>query len=211
MARTPSLEGYPQDHGAAARLAWEELSTMHPERIASDAGVGLGARGSSLEVPFLGRTYRVEPKAKEIEAAGGPSDPMKDLLVLHYLIAADGAPEAGVEIGFAQVPGAEAYLGRFKGRAVAKLVKAFGAGPAELVRAAKGLGAEKLDYGDASVRVRLFPRVPVTLIVHGASDEFAATGQVVFDRSIVHYLPIEDIVVASAELVGELARRKEGA
>jgi hypothetical protein len=210
MAKVGDLSGFPQDHGAAARQAWDELGALHRERVADDAAVKLVDGGKALEVPLLGRTYTVEPEARRIEVSGGDSDPIRDVLVLHYLATADGAPPAGAEIGFAQVPGGESYLGNFRGRVVRKLVGAFGGDPASLVRAAEGLGGEACEYGDASARVNVFPRVPVTLIVHGGDEEFKASGQVVFDRSISHYLPIEDIVVASAELVGELDRRRKG-
>jgi hypothetical protein len=208
MAKIGRLEDFPQDHGAAARRAWDELGALHPERVADDADVRLAAGGSALEVPFLGRTYRVEPKTRSIEVAGGATDPVKDILVLHYLATADGTPLAGEDIGFAQVPGAGVYLGNFRGRVVGRLVGQFGKEPEALARAAEGLGSQRMEYGDASVRVQVFPRVPVTLILHAGDEEFKADGQVVFDRMIGHYLPIEDIVVASAELVRDLARRK---
>jgi hypothetical protein len=68
------------------------------------------------------------------------------------------------------------------------------------------LDGEVVGYGDAAMRFPVLPRVPITAILWRGDDELPPSGQILFDAGITGYLPLEDIVVASEMLVGELSR-----
>ena len=55
------------------------------------------------------------------------------------------------------------------------------------------LAGQQLDYGDASLRLFPFPRVPVTLILWREDQEFPARADMFFDSTCEQHLPTDVI------------------
>jgi len=53
------------------------------------------------------------------------------------------------------------------------------------------------DMGDFAVTIPVFPRVPVTLVFWKQDEEFEARLTILFDRTVIRYLPTEDIVLST--------------
>ena len=86
---------------------------------------------------------------------------------------------------------------------VLPLLRAFGSNPKALLAAAVGLDGDRLDLGDASVRLPALPRVPLAYVVWGSDEEFPPSANVVFDGSVEGYLDAEAVTV-----LAELATRR---
>ena len=121
----------------------------------------------------------------------------EQILVLHYFSTSDGSPMAGDHISFKEVREAMLYLPKFEERAVAPLLGRFGANPEQILEPAQQLGGQKEDLGDFSVTIPAFPRVPITLVFWKKDEEFEARLTILFDRTVIRYLPTEDIVLAT--------------
>ena len=162
-----------------------------------------------MEVAFVGRPLRVSLAQRAVTDGEDIASPRKAVLALHYLVQADGTELSDREIGFAQIPAAEAYYRAFHGRIVQRMIHTYAAEPERLTRAAGALGGRSLPLGDTAVTVPLFPRVPVTLILWRGDDELDPGGQWLFDESVSHYLSIEDVVVGCETLLKELAEAEK--
>ncbi|MGC9335746.1 MAG: DUF3786 domain-containing protein, partial [Anaerolineae bacterium] len=128
------------------------------------------------------------------------------ILLLHYLLTADGTPMASQWIAFRQLPGGLGYDAAFQGRANLRLAGAFGRDRLAFEEAAEALRGERLDFGDASFAFRILPRVWLAAILHLAAEEFPASANVLFDASVHHYLPTEDLAVVGGMLAGQLIK-----
>ena len=121
----------------------------------------------------------------------------QQVLILHYLqgsMTSQGMSATGEWISFQDVPDGRFYMGAFLKRAKDPLVKTFGPKPDRLTEvSSKAYNASPLDFGDFSVLVHAFPRVPVALVLWEGDDEFPPEGNILFDRSISHILSAEDI------------------
>jgi hypothetical protein len=126
------------------------------------------------------------------------------ILVLHYFSTSDGTPLAGEHISFKEVREAMLYLPNFEKRAVAPLLGRFGGSPEQILEPAQKLGGRKEALGDVSVTIPVFPRVPVTLVFWKRDEEFEARLTILFDRTVVRYLPTEDIVLSAQMLAYRL-------
>jgi hypothetical protein len=73
-----------------------------------------------------------------------------------------------------------------------------------LVDAAASLGGLRASYGDASVTVNAFSRVPMTIVIRTGDEEFPPSCTVMFDANVSDYLPTEDIRDVSAALARRL-------
>src|SRR5665647_3213557 len=112
------------------RAAWEqaraEWAAADPARCAAQAGCGLSPDGAT--VPFFGRPHLVTHPGGDVSAGGAPAHVAVSILLLHYLLRADGVPPAGQWLAFRELPDGMFYAASFARRAEAPLAQAFGAG-----------------------------------------------------------------------------------
>jgi hypothetical protein len=187
---------------AAWELARSEWAAADPERCAAQAGCRLTTSG--VAVPFFGQPHLVTHPKGDVSAGGEPAHVAVSILLLHYLLRADGAPPAGEWLAFHELPDGLFYAASFAQRAEAPLAQAFGAGGLEALRAAAAAaGGLPLEVADAAFAFQALPRLALAALVWAGDDEFPAQASVVFDAAAGHYLPAEDL----AGLGGLLARR----
>jgi hypothetical protein len=68
------------------------------------------------------------------------------------------------------------------------------------------LGGRPASYGDVSVTIDGFRKVPVTLVLWRGDDEFPPEGNILLDSSISHYLPAEDIIFLCQTITWRLVK-----
>ena len=195
---------------------------------------------AGVEVPFLGSAHIVSHPDGEVRVAAEPAHGPGDsahvavrIMLLHYLLQADGTPPSGDWVSFRELPDGLFYAASFAARAEAPLEAAFGGpaaggpaagGPAAggsaaggpvaggpaiaggldaFRRAAVAAGGEPFAAADAAFAFRALPLLRLAVMLWEGDDEFAARAQIVFDPSAGHCLPAEDL----AGLGGQLARR----
>jgi len=146
------------------------------------------------------------------DTAGEPAEPGRPahvavaILLLHYLVTADGTPAEGVWKAYRELPDGLFYAFSFTQRAEQPVARAFAASRDDLDgfrAAARGLGGDALALGDASFRFVALPRVAVAVLVWSGDDEEPGEARVLFDATAGRYLPAEDL----AGLGGQLAHR----
>jgi hypothetical protein len=197
-------------YGPALAKARQAFPHLEPHEVALRAAVPY--EQDTFQVPYFGMLYQVHWPDGTLER---PADPKKVdiatcILLLHYLLTADGAPLAAKWIAFRSLPGGLGYEGAFQGRANLRLAAAFGGAKAAFETAARTLGGERLSFGDASFSFRLLPRVWLAVVLHLADDEFPASANVLFDAAASHYLPTEDLAVLGGILAGRLVKAASG-
>ncbi len=198
----------------------DALAKARGEWAAADAAADAARAGCALTdggvlVPLFGRPHLVTHPGGEVTtdpAGPAPSAPREPahiavtVLLLHYLLLADGAPPAGEWKAYRELPDGLFYASSFAGRAEAPLARAFAGSPAGLDAfraAARAAGGDALTLGDASFRFVALPRVDVAVLVWAGDDEEPGEARVLFDANAGHYLPAEDL----AGLGGQLAHR----
>lgn len=204
--RTPE-----ETYGPALEKAVHDLQSLDPWLVAlrSDTKhTKLADTNSQIEVRFWGKDYIVhypEVSVKEVETGQEPPIAIQ-ILVLHYLINADGTPLADHWISFRELPGGQIYDAAFRRRANLRLAQAWGSDLDGFVAAAKVLGGESLTYGDAAFLFPMFPRLRLAVVLYLADEEFSASANVLFDAAAGHYLPTEDLAVLGGMLAGQLIK-----
>lgn len=118
-------------------------------------------------------------------------------------------PETKQLISFSHVPGGIGYNAAFIRRAVTPLERLFGSDPKQLFSAATFFTAEKLNYGDSSIKIHALPLVPITIIIHTATAEFPASATMLFDSTINSYLTTEQIAMLGQLTTQRLAHANE--
>jgi hypothetical protein len=155
----------------------------------------------------LGQDYRVTfPQVSVQSVHGEAPDVATRLIVVHYLIHADGTPPADQWVAFRELPDGLVYDPAFQGRSSLRLRHEYGMDARGFVAAAEGVGGERLTFGDASYMFRMLPRLNMAVILHQGDEEFGPAVNVLFDGSAGHYLPTEDLAVLGGMLAGKLLK-----
>jgi hypothetical protein len=196
------------DYIAACRLARDKLAAESYEGLLARSGFE-PAEGGGLRIPFLDRVYRLSHPGLEFSDASADAKeiPLQEqVLILHYL---QGDPQAGVSgewVAYREIPGASFYFGVFVKRALDPLKKVFGENTEGFGRAAGRLRVKAVGLGDAGFEFRVFPKVPVRVILYAADEEFPAEANILFDRSIGRLLSPEDVAWMAGMLVYRLIK-----
>jgi hypothetical protein len=193
------------DYKTARQLAIEKLATESFDTILQRTGFESVA-DDQFRVPFLNRAYRIGFPELTFEDEADPQKEVpiqEQILILHYMLSPTPSPLTDNWISYREIPGASFYYSSFVRRAIDPLKKVFGQNIDNLLNAGVIMGGKTIDTGDAGYEFRLFPNIPVRLILWAGDDEFPAEANMVFDENIGSMLSPEDI----AWLAGMLAYR----
>jgi len=159
---------------------------------------GASGKGDRISLSLFNSTYEVEfPDLLITSTEKKVVSLVTKIILLHYLIKADGRPLSGQLIPYKEIRGGMLYAGVFARRAVEPLIPVFGQSPERFLDVGFRLGGDKGEYGDVSFVLLALPRIPMTYVLWKGDEEFPATIQLLFDKSVEGYLSLEDIVVVS--------------
>src|SRR5512135_2856731 len=193
-------------------LACSSIREMNLEERAMKAGADYekGIEGEKITVYFFREPHEIRFPQIEFQS---PSKKVVSLvtriLLLHYLIRADGYPLSGKWAAYKDIPGGLLYAGVFVRRVTEPLQRKFGKSARSFKETGIRSGGESVDVGDASFILPAFPRVPLQYVLWEGDEEFPPSVQLLFDASVNHYLTLEDMVVLGQVTSGRLINRSK--
>ncbi len=194
----PALQ---QARQAMAALNW----------VAAASKAGCDYESGAFRVRFLDKTCRVLAPGGTVEEEGSPVEPSHDvqLVLLHYLLNADGTPPAGMWITFRHVPDGMVFDSRFNAMAVEPLVPAFKSDLTGFRKACERLGGIAMSRtGDASYRFMALPQIPMGVVLYLADEEMSASISILFDAVAANYLCAEDLAFLGIHLSSLLLKAR---
>jgi hypothetical protein len=211
LLSVPGQKNYEYGYKFAYEIASQRLAEMgdvKPLCLNSGAEYKIIDSIPVITLDYLNRRYQIRLPEVDISLKGSNEEvPLKDkILLLHYLIQAEGTPLANKSIAYKELPEGTVYFRTFHKRAIKPLVDNFGSQPGKLLDAAKEMGGVKADYGDVAVTVKAFKKVPITFVLWKGDEEFPPDGSILFDATVSDYLSIEDINVLSERIAWKLVR-----
>lgn len=201
----------PRKYRDAYERACAVMEGRDPAIDADTAGVSFveieEGRGR-FEVPLLNRVYQIswpDLEVSESEDGGEPSYVVQ-LLLLHYLITADGVSIRGEWVSFRDLPDGRVYYPAFREGSELWLLSRFGDDAEALAAAAQALGGIPTDLADHAFIFWALPRLPIAIQLWEGDEEFPPEMRILFDRSAANYLPTEDLAVIARYLAACLVR-----
>jgi len=191
-----------QSFELALKLGIQKLSSMKAEDICRNSGA-TRIDDDHVLIQYLNRFYQVTISTGDVLLKEKEEEvPVKDqILILHYLTKASGAPFTNKLITYGQIEGGKFYSPVFVQRNLDPILKCFGHRPELLLEVGQKFGAQRSTYGDASVAVDAFPMARIYFIIWKGDDEVPHGGNILFDGNIRHYLASEDVCVLTEILV----------
>jgi hypothetical protein len=127
-------------------------------------------------------------------------------LLLYYFTTADASPLTGRWISFAELPDGRIYNQAFQGYSGDLLARQFGTDLPAFERASRCLAGGHLSYGDSAFVFLALPRVSLSAVLWHGDEEFPASCKVLFDSSVIHYLPTDVCAILGSLLTGKLLK-----
>jgi hypothetical protein len=193
----------------AISLGWQNIILRNHQEVAEFGKIEYDASSGVFHVELLKDRYAIDTSNKEIvqQPQGTPARTVYSILILHYLVNVKEIDIVGELVSLKSMSlkggGGRAYYQAFLSRAIQPLVKKFGRNPKDLIRAGEKFGAKVLDKGDASIELSVFPKLPITIIVHEGEEGIPAGANILYDRTAGDHMPLEDLAV-----IGEIVAYK---
>ena len=192
------------------KQAWDILSEIDPELVQSGAGVLFDRSSSSYLLKSLGQDIHVALRDKDIFSDSMSGKLLLDQLgeysrlsILRYLIHARDIPETGNLIRPSDLPGGGIFSKGTHVLPLDEIAVHFGNNREEFFKKGMSLGSTRSDYGDMSIKLLPFFRIPAVLIVWSGDKEFPAKSSFLFDSSCASQLST-DIIWSTAMMCIEM-------
>jgi hypothetical protein len=183
---------------AGEARAWELLAAGNPAAVAVRAAVAYDPAGGCYRVPAFGRAFAVHPAHRRILGLEPGGDVFLErfadlfrLSVLWYLVRAAPARPSGALIKPAQLSGGDIFVKGSHVLPLDALAARYATRPQDFLAAGAALGGSPAAYGDAAVVLAPLPKIPVTLLLWAADDEFPARADLLFDATCRQHLPTD--------------------
>jgi hypothetical protein len=194
----------------AHEILWRQLTELNPEDTAARAKCQYLREPDRYVVTMLNVDYVVSLSDRQIfRDQTTPAGFIEQLCLLAYLISAQDLRLADTLVKAEALPSGQFFFRGPHSLPTDKLEEAFGECPKNLYQITGRLGAEKNEFGDASIRLHLLPRVPLTIVVWGRCEEFPARASILFDLTAAAHLPLDALHAAVNLAVGEVIRASE--
>jgi hypothetical protein len=205
--RNPAWEKSLEPQIAQAR---EALRRRDPRIVADNSGAvyyEIEEGQGRLQLRFFGRPYTITWPELEIFDPEDQtcSNPVQAAL-LQYLVLSDGTPLAHRWVSLRELPNGAFYERAFQSYSGNLVARHFKGDVGGFRAAARKLGGDPVELGDAAFRFWALPRIPLVVVYWSGGDEFPASAQVLFDASAGHYHHVEMLAHLGAMICDQLIR-----
>ena len=183
----------------AEQHAWARLEGLDPKPdVCRRSLATLDPSSGAYVVNMFGMPVTVAPEQRTISGSGPDNDALltklayfSRLSILHYLAGAADVPLSNRLVKPSELKVGQIYFRGSHVLPVEALAARYARDTAGFVKQAIRFGGEQVSYGDASVMLFPFPRLPVTLILWREDDEFPARADLLFDATCEHHVPAD--------------------
>lgn len=178
--------------------AWEELLLLDPKDVCRRAEVQYNQERGEYSLRSFNSEFVISPVKREISPSSESDyrwlqgiEELFSLSAIQYLTKTKAILPSGKLINPGDLKGGDIF---FRGSHVLPmdtLAQKYRKSPQDFLLAGELLGGKVLSLGDASVELRPFPRIPITLILWKEDEEFPSRISLLFDSTAEQHLPID--------------------
>ncbi len=197
---------------------WEQLDKLDGTKTAQRAKCQYLRNPERYIITLLNTEYEVNLSDRSIFSAqsGSPQSPghltvepaefLEQLCILAYLINAQDLPLADKLVGPETLQSGQFFFRGLHRLPTKKLEQTFGNRPEFLHDISAQFDAERCEFGDASIRLYILPRVPLTIVIWRRCEEFDARASILFDQTATSQLPLDALLAAANLTIEALAK-----
>lgn len=184
--------------------AWHKLALSVPADVCQRTGACFDVDSGAYILSVFSTSVTIHPGRGEIRGTGSLCDLLLGELsrytclpMLWYLAQAQVIAPSDSFINPRELAGGLIFSRGSHALPLDKLAAKYGEDTAAFLERGISLGGVCSDYGDASIKLYPFPRIPVLLMLWRKNEEFPANAVLLLDRACRCHLPT-DIIWATA-------------
>ena len=184
--------------------AWHRLSLSVPVEVCQRTGACFDVDSGVYILSLFSASVTIHPGHREIQGTGSLCDLLLGELsrytylpILWYLAQAQVIAPSDSFVNPRELAGGLIFSQGSHALPLGKLAAKYGEDTAAFLERGISLGGVCSDYGDASIKLYPFPRIPVQLVLWRKNEEFPANAVLLLDKACQCYLPT-DIIWAIA-------------
>ena len=178
--------------------AWEAIAALEPADVCLRTGAGYDSDAGIYRLPAFGTWFAVDPWKRQISNLEPAGEVFLKRLryffvlsALWYMVKAADIRPSGSLVKPSGMTGGDIF---FRGSHVLPLdavAARYGKDRQGFREKAGSFRARKVPYGDAAAEFFPFPKIPVTVILWLADEEWDARADLLFDSTALSHLPID--------------------
>ena len=194
---------------------WQQVLALDGQGTAQRAGCRYIAEPARYVITLLNNDYEVSLSDKQVLSTPQglkprPAKFLEELCILAYLINARDLPLAGKLVKAQDLQSGQFFFRGLHSLPTEKIEKALGHRPEALLGIAEQFDAEKCEFGDASIRLNVLPRVPITIIIWRQCEQFGARASILFDQTAAVHMPLDALGAAVNLAVEKMSKAAGG-
>lgn len=190
------LIGDGQEWHEGEEQAWQELIELDPKDMCRRTKAEFDSTEGHYILPVFGDYLFISPEKRTIQGNSVIANILLNELphysripALRYLANAQDISPSGNLINPREVEGGQIFTQGTYILPLDRIIKNYGKSTEDFVIKGMTLGCQPVEYGDASLRLLPFPRVPVILLLWRSDPEFPARADILFDETSSVHLP----------------------
>ncbi len=184
--------------------AWKQLKVLKYEEVCCNAKVTYDKSENAYILKSFGHHINISILNKDLSSDSQEANlqlkklgDYSRLSVLWYIVTAKDIVPSNKMVRPADLKGGSIYSKGSHVLPLERIADKYGSDIKGFLQRGNEIGGEKLAYGDASIKLYPFPRVPVIIILWKGDDEFASRSDILFDATCESHLPV-DIIWSTA-------------
>ncbi len=177
---------------------WKILSDLDPEKVCKEAQTSYDSAAGLYRLKSFGMDIYISPEEKNIFSnASGSERLLKELAehsilsTLWYLTGAKNIPLSGQLVRPDNLKGGHLFSKGTHVLPLDKIAEKYTGNIDAFLLKSRSLGSTQLEYGDVSVQLLPFPRMPVAFILWEGDNEFSPRADLLFDSTSEFQAPID--------------------
>ena len=194
------LIGEGQEWLEGMEQAWELLAGLSPGDVCRNSKAGFNKSDGCYILPVFNEKIYVSTEKREIWGDSVIADVLLNELphfsvlpALWYLNKARDIPPSGNLVNPREIKGGQIFTQGSYILPLDRIIENYGSSARGFLEKGGTLGSEQLEYGDASLRLLPFPRIPVVFILWEGDQEFPARADILFDETCSLHLPTDTL------------------
>ena len=178
--------------------AWELLSKLDPKSTETRTGAGFNLKSFTYELKCLGQEILVSLRDREITASSeigklivNDLGEYSRLSILSYLVNARDLPLSGDLVRPDDLSGGGIFVRGTHVLPLDVIAETFGNDHEQLLNIGRELGGLRREYGDVSLELLPFRRLPMTLIIWAGDEDFPHKASLLCDSTCMLHMPID--------------------
>ncbi|MFC1913337.1 DUF3786 domain-containing protein [Chloroflexota bacterium] len=200
------LIGEGQDWLDGEQRAWDILAGLNPKDVSHRSKAAYDELSGAYILRLFSEEVSVSPEDRIIRSNSVAADFLLNglrhysrLSLLWYLIQSKDIPLSGKLINPGSVAGGLIFSKGSHRLPLDKIAERYGNDISGFLCRGGEFGGRQLDYGDVSLRLFPFPRIPLVLLLWANDKEFPARADLLFDVTCSTHLP-PDVIWSTAML-----------